>query len=539
MASSPAHLLSIHQWSNVTKYLTTAELCNLRLAGSREVKFQDPSLVSNLALKCDTVPFFTGHSSEGDTDGPVTSTSQRNVPSPISSDGLRRVSPQMREWTASRSHLRINANNSKLCPQRVGHMVSRGYLDSVTNVDMIGVDSRSVELLSRLPRLTSFRVLDCQIKDTDQIEGSGNARTNAAGTADQVAAWAEGEARKVSEDIEDSATSDMSISDMSISRSSSDEYMGGIDDHGNDQQLEHVPLGSTLPQHELAARAQALYVEEGESHVEGLESILRSTSNMRALRHLDVEFDTVVHGSRLIHIRNLTSLRSIRLRGFDLSDGIGHLNMLANLERLQLCHGNYFSSPALNANLEDFVKLSRLRRLTHIHLEGFDDIESLRPFCQEGNLVETLILKHCQDLSPGVMAEVAKMAYLKNFHLVYCEMDSMPILEDADLQHLNSLDLQRLSLFYTMDDVTDLKVLWGLDNLVILNLALDEVDDEVNDYLRTWIVPTFSRLRKLRIFTEGTLDEMMDGLTMGGDERIRDVEVERGRFEFGDVVNLD
>ena len=150
-----------------------------------------------------------------------------------------------------------------------------------------------------------------------------------------------------------------------------------------------------------------------------------------------------------------------------------------------------------------------------------------------------MILKHCQDLSPGVMAEVARMPYLKNFHLVYCEVDSMPILEDTDLQHLNSLDLERLSLFYTIDDVTDLKVLWGLDNLVTLNIALDEVDDEVNDYLRTWIVPTFSRLRKLRIFAEGSIDEMMDGLTMGADERIRDVEVERGRFEFGDLVNLD
>lgn len=496
--------------------------------------------MSHLALKCDTVPFFTGHSLGGDTYDSVLSTTQRNIPSPISSVGLRHVSPQMREWTASRSHLRINANNSKLCPKRVGHMVSNGYLNSVTTVDMIGVDSRSVELLSRLPRLTSFRVLDSQIEDTKQIEGgSDNGRITAAGNTGQVDDWAQGEARKVSEDIEDSATSDTSISDMSISRSSSDDDMGGIDDHGNDQRHEHVPLGSTLPQHELVARAQVLHVEEGETHVEGLESILRSTSNMRSLRHLDVEFDTVVHGSRLIHLRNLTSLRSIRLRGFDLSDGMGHLNMLANLERLQLCHGNYFSAPALNANIEDFVKLSTLKRLTHIHLEGFDDIESLRPFCQEGNLVKTLILKHCQDLSPGVMADVARMAYLKNFHLVYCEMDSMPILEDTDLQHLNSLNLQRLSLFYTIDDVTDLKVLWGLDNLMTLNLALDEVDDEVNDYLRTWIVPTFKRLEKLRIFTEGSLDEMMDGLTMGEVERIRDVEVERGRFEFGDVVNLD
>ena len=535
MESSPAHLLSTHQWSNVTQYLATEELCNLRLAGSREVRFQDPSLVSHLVLKCDTVPFFTGHSSEGDTHGSLLSMAQRNAPSSISSEELRRVSPQMREWTASRSHLRINANNSKLCPIRVGHMVSNGYLNSVTTVEMKGVDSRSVELLSRLPKLTSFRILVSQIDDTNQMEGgSDNGSGTTAGNSDQVAAWDEVEARKVSEDIEDRG-----LSDMSISYSNSDDDMGGNDDHGNDQQHEHVPLGSTLPQHELAERAQTLHVEESESHLEGLESILRSTSNMRSLRHLDVEFDTVVHGSRLIHLRNLTSLQSIRLRGFDLSDGMGHLSMLSNLERLQLCHGNYFSAPALNANLEDFVKLSRLKRLAHIHLEGFDDLESLHPFCQQGNLVDTLILKHCQDLSPGVMAEVARMPYLKNFHLVYCEVDSMPILEDTDLQHLNSLDLERLSLFYTIDDVTDLKVLWGLDNLVTLNIALDEVDDEVNDYLRTWIVPTFSRLRKLRIFAEGSIDEMMDGLTMGADERIRDVEVERGRFEFGDLVNLD
>lgn len=91
--------------------------------------------------------------------------------------------------------------------------------------------------------------------------------------------------------------------------------------------------------------------------------------------------------------------------------------------------------------------------------------------------------------------------------------------------------LKSLSLFYVLEDPSDLKELWGLASLETLNIALeDELDKEDVDDLCETILPTFGSLRKLRIFSE---DGMAYSCPYG------DIEVEHAPFTFGDLVYLE
>lgn len=85
--------------------------------------------------------------------------------------------------------------------------------------------------------------------------------------------------------------------------------------------------------------------EQDEGVLDELEGIVSSIDVIRSLKHLDIEFDCVIHGSRLSFLRKLPGMQNLRLRGFDLSDGISSMSGLRELKSLHLCHGNFYSSP--------------------------------------------------------------------------------------------------------------------------------------------------------------------------------------------------
>jgi len=263
-----------------------------------------------------------------------------------------------------------------------------------------------------------------------------------------------------------------------------------------------------------------------------LEAIIFHVGNMPSLTSLDVEFNNVMHGSRLSFLRNLQSLEHIRLVGFDLSEGIGYVGNLEQLRTLHLCHGNFYSSPSDDANEKDLMALIGLTNVERVHLEGFDCLTGvgLGPFSATGS-IRHLVMKHCQELSEECLPHVGRMTGLNSLHFVMssCECDDIDIFDRESLQYLNTLSsLKNLSLFYVLDDPTDLRALAGLTALETLNIALEDTI-EVEDFC-VEVLQIFPSLRKLRMFSEDSMDcNFQCGC----------LDVEFATFNFGDQVCLD
>jgi len=274
--------------------------------------------------------------------------------------------------------------------------------------------------------------------------------------------------------------------------------------------------------------------DDEEGILEELEFMVTDVGKIHGLKHLDVEFDCVVHGSRLSFLRNLRCLRHLRLRGFDLSDGISLMGGLLNLTSLHLCHGNFYSSPSNDVNEKDLIYMMGLTNLKEVHLEGVDGLTEigLKPFTTTPASVKRLVLKHCQDLNEECLPSIGRMEHLTSLHIVHSAYDEVPIFDAESLQCLNALvALKSLSLFYVLDDPSDLRDLWGLASLETLNIALeDELDREDVDYLCQAVLPMFDSLRRLRIFSEDC---------MSYSHRSGNLEVEYAPFTFGDIVYLE
>ncbi|KAL7436335.1 hypothetical protein ACHAXM_005133 [Skeletonema potamos] len=235
-----------------------------------------------------------------------------------------------------------------------------------------------------------------------------------------------------------------------------------------------------------------------DGNIEELETIIEVIGNMTSLTRLDIEFDTVVSGSRLTFLRGLANLTYLRLRGFDLSEGISNMAGLTQLETLHLCHGNFYSSPNDDVNEKDLMFLVDLKQISSLHLEGL----------------------------------IASLELLKSLHMINSEGDDAPIFGSEDLHHLNTLtELKSLSLFYVFEEPSDLSCLKGLTSLETLNLAYEYPMEE--DELEEIIIPllsTFPHLRKLRIFSP---DGMAYSINNGS------LEIEFSSYSFGDLVRLD
>ncbi|KAL7535669.1 hypothetical protein ACHAWF_005233 [Thalassiosira exigua] len=274
--------------------------------------------------------------------------------------------------------------------------------------------------------------------------------------------------------------------------------------------------------------------DEEQEVLDDLEFIVAQVGKMPFLRHLDIEFDMTVHGSRLSFLRNLPRLERLRLRGFDMSDGINYIRPLESLKSCHLCHGNFYSSPSADVEEKDLLSLMGLNNLRHVHLEGFDCLTDigLKPFCTTYSSVESLVLKHCQELSDRCLPSIGRMERLTSLHIIHSAYDDVSPFSRESLRPLNSLSaLKSLSLFYVLDDLSDLRALWGLSSLETLNLALeDDMAPEDLDSLCDLISSSIGSLRKLRIFSEDSV-----GYTC----QRGDLEIECAAFNFGDLVFLE
>jgi hypothetical protein len=269
-----------------------------------------------------------------------------------------------------------------------------------------------------------------------------------------------------------------------------------------------------------------------DGNLEELEAVIEVIGNMQSLTSLDIEFDTVVSGSRLTFVQGMTNLKFLRLRGFDLSEGISNMAGLTQLETLHLCHGNFYSSPNEDVNEKDLMFLVGLRNITSLHLEGFDSLSGvgMSPFVS--NSITDLVLKHCQDSSEDCLSTIGRMTNLRSLHMINNECDDAPIFGSENLHHLNTLsELKALSLFYVFEEPSDLSCLKGLTSLETLNLAYEYPmeDDEIDEVIAP-LLSTFPHLRKLRIFSP---DGMAYSLQNGS------LEIEFSSYSFGDLVHLD
>lgn len=269
-----------------------------------------------------------------------------------------------------------------------------------------------------------------------------------------------------------------------------------------------------------------------DGNLEELEAVIEVIGNMQSLTSLDIEFDTVVSGSRLTFVQGMVNLKFLRLRGFDLSEGISNMAGLAQLETLHLCHGNFYSSPNEDVNEKDLMFLVGLRNISSLHLEGFDSLSGvgISPFVS--NSITDLVLKHCQDSSEDCLSTIGRMTNLKSLHMINNECDDAPIFGSENLHHLNTLsELKALSLFYVFEEPSDLSCLKGLTSLETLNLAYEYPmeDDEIDEVIAP-LLSTFPHLRKLRIFSP---DGMAYSLQNGS------LEIEFSSYSFGDLVHLD
>ena len=173
-------------------------------------------------------------------------------------------------------------------------------------------------------------------------------------------------------------------------------------------------------------------------------------------------------------------------------------------------------------------------KIQQVHLEGFDSLSNngLKVFNKSPNSLRRLVLKHCQDLSEDCLPCIGRMSHLESLHIVNSAYDDAPIFGSEVLHHLNSLvGVKSLSLFYVLEDATHLRALWGLESLEVLNIALEEDPDEedIAEICLT-VLSSFASLKKLRIFSEDGMDHSYH---LGG------LEIEHGRFNFGDQVFLD
>ena len=293
--------------------------------------------------------------------------------------------------------------------------------------------------------------------------------------------------------------------------------------------LSHLPNLQSL---RLASHAS----DQEDGVLDKLENIVASIGGIPNLKQLDIEFDCLVQGSRLSFLRRIKSITHLRLRGFDLSEGISSIGELQDLTSLHLCHGNFFSSPSNDVNEKDLINLMGLQtKLKQVHLEGFDQLSAnigIKPFSTRFSSVKRLVLKHCQDMDEECIPSICQMQHLTSLHFINSAYEDVRTFDAEDLELFNSLStLKSLSLFYVLEDPSTLKDLCNLSQLEVLNIAFHEdIKKEGVDELCENILHMFGSLRKLRIFSENE-DSMIYSY------QHEDLTIEFSPFAFGDLVH--
>eukprot|EP00585_Thalassiosira_rotula_P002605 CAMPEP_0196137876 /NCGR_PEP_ID=MMETSP0910-20130528/5712_1 /TAXON_ID=49265 /ORGANISM="Thalassiosira rotula, Strain GSO102" /LENGTH=481 /DNA_ID=CAMNT_0041398397 /DNA_START=384 /DNA_END=1829 /DNA_ORIENTATION=+ len=368
--------------------------------------------------------------------------------------------------------------------------------------------------------------------------GNGNGHGACRMPNDRVRKWLADRRRLVIDNDVDNTATNTKICPTRVANLIHDGYLNSVSELVIFDCHDHRNIIAELAQlPNLDSLRLADHEDSEEERLEELESIMACVGRMpTSLKFLDVEFDCTVHGSRLSFLERLHELTHLRLRGFDLSDGINYMRGCRSLTSLHLCHGNFYSSPSNDVNEKDLLNLMGLTKLRHVHLEGFDALSKigLAPFCTSSSCVERLVLKHCQEMSEECLQSLGRMVHLESLHIVHSAYDDTVLFGMKSLRHLNALSsLKSLSLFYVLgnEDLSNLRVLRDLDSLETLNIAVeDEIDSEGLDLLCNSVLLGFASLRKLRIFSEdGPRQTHHKGK----------LEVEYSTFNFGDLVDLE
>ncbi|KAL3765282.1 hypothetical protein ACHAW5_005692 [Stephanodiscus triporus] len=273
--------------------------------------------------------------------------------------------------------------------------------------------------------------------------------------------------------------------------------------------------------------------------LEDLEAVVSCLGALRSLVRLEVEFEyCVVDGCRLSSLAGLRRLEHLRLRGFDLSDGIAHVGRLRSLRSLHLCHGNARISPDNDVDERHLLALTGMTDLRSVHLENFDGLSDIgmRPFFAAPSSVGSLVLRHCQGLDRDCLSGCGRSRCLTSLHVVHGPCDDVTTFDREGLRHLNALtSLRSLSLLRALGDLSDLVVLRGMASLETLNIALDG-DLDAHDFralCRSCVLPTFPSLRRLRIFSEEDVSAVTRAFRCGR------LDVEFGSLDDVDSIPLD
>ncbi|KAL7512303.1 hypothetical protein ACHAXN_009240 [Cyclotella atomus] len=289
-----------------------------------------------------------------------------------------------------------------------------------------------------------------------------------------------------------------SITDIEIANCSGYKYT--IEHLAKLPNLKHLKLVDRYPYLERIDQKGKVY----DIFVKETSEIVNSLADMTGLESLDIEFDCIVNGSHLSILQNMKCLRSLRLRGFDFSQGIEHIRHLTKLENLHLCHGNTYLSANGLVPLDAFHSLTtNLENLKSIHIESMDSMphDQIKPLTKFESVTE-LTFKHCQGIKGEVLSSIGTMTQLRELHFVYGIIDKFDDFESEDLVHLQNLKkLKVLTLMYVMIDQYDLLDLEGMDELETLNIGLvAEMTEKGFHIMLKTLLPLLPSLKKVRIF---------------------------------------
>ena len=264
--------------------------------------------------------------------------------------------------------------------------------------------------------------------------------------------------------------------------------------------LKHLELSDRHPFAAAIDKNSKYY----DSVVQITSAIIDSIATLNGLETLDIDFGCTVKGTHLSVLQHVRGLRSLRLRGFDLSQGLNHIGKLTYLEHLHVCHGNTLHRSEQTVPSDAFASLPcNLQSLKSIHIENMDNItyEQVKPLSQM-RTITSLTFKHCQEMKGDILPIIGTMSSLQELHIINSPLDSCEAFETEELEQLANLkSLKKLTLMHVLIDQYDILDLEGLNELETLNIALDrDMFKEEFDQLITTILPVLPKLERLRIY---------------------------------------
>lgn len=364
MSASPLLRLPNAQWADIISHLTADDLKSLRLIGSREPRLAAPPLTAHLQLRMDRAPFFL-----------------RDVEFTELETG---------KWLANRRRLIINNAHALICPRRVAYLISRGYLNSITEIIVHDCHAHVhiISLLSTLPKVECLKLID---------QGNPEAISNNV---------------RIRNDLEHMVAALSKMSSLQALDIEVDCVISG-------RHLMFLQYLQGLKHLRLRGFDLSRGIENM-SHLTELESLHLCHGNFYSSPEEDVREED------LLHLMQLTNVKNLHLEGFDClgETGLKPFSPSIIMKNLTLKHCQEMSQDCL-ASVGKMISLESL----HIVNSAFDDID-IENFESE-NWV------HLNDLHN-----------IKRLSLFYVLVDQFDLL---DLSGLTSLETLNIAFHDNMD----------------------------------------------------------------------------------------